>query len=60
VRAAEHGVDRPGEAHPLAERGELGRQRLREEAVPVEHVGEGAGIERREAAREIGHRAHRS
>ena len=60
VRAAEHRVDGPGETHALAQRGELGRQRLLQEAVAVEHVGEGARVDRREAGREIGGGAHRS
>ena len=50
----------PGEPHPLAQRCELGRQRLLEEAVTIEDVGEGARVDRREAAREIGRGAHRS
>ena len=60
LRGLEKADPKPGEAHPLAERRELGRQRLLEEPVPVEHVGERAGVERREAGREIGDRAHRS
>jgi hypothetical protein len=38
--------------------GELGRQRLLEEAVAVEDVGEGTGVDRLEAARQIGDGAH--
>ena len=60
VRAAEDRIDRPGEPHALAQRGELVRQRLLVQAVAVEHVGEGARVERREAAREICAGGHRS
>ena len=60
VRAPEHGVDRTGEPHPLAQRNDVGRQGLLQIAVAVEHVGQGARVEGREATRKVSGGGHRS
>ena len=58
MRATEHRIHRSGQAHPFSQRGKVGRQRLLEAAVPVEDVGERAGVQGGESAREIGGRTH--
>jgi hypothetical protein len=60
VRPAQHRVDGARQAHALAQRSQLVRQRLLQVAVPVEHVGQRPCVERRETARESRGRAHRA
>ena len=60
MRTAEHRVHRSGEPHARAQRDDVGRQRLLSVSVTVEHIGQCARVDRREAASEIPGCAHGS